>query len=173
VGYIFLTGNRGAGKTTWLGEEVRRRRAAGQETVGIIAPAIFGKKDKLGIEAWLLPTDERFNLASVQPRIPSQAHPSQQPCQPLRPDADLTWRFDDAAVQRVNAHLQTIAAASSPKALLVIDEIGPLELCRQAGFTAALELLDKRIYEQAIVVIRPSLVGQAQQRWPGSEIKQV
>ncbi|MDR1712765.1 MAG: nucleoside-triphosphatase [Coriobacteriales bacterium] len=166
MGYMFLTGKSGAGKTTWLLGEVGRARAAGHTVVGIITPPIFGKKDKLGIEAWLLPTDERFNLANVQPRVA-------QPTAPTRPDADLAWRFDDTAVQRINDHLQTLAfpAAQSPETLLVIDEIGPLELLKGAGFTAALDLLDKQVYEQAIVVIRPSLIELAQQRWPGSEVR--
>ena len=50
--------------------------------------------------------------------------------------------------------------------LLVIDEIGPLELLHGEGWTAALPLLNSPVYRVGLVVIRPELVETACRQLP-------
>ena len=48
--------------------------------------------------------------------------------------------------------------------LPVIDKLGPLEFMRGEGFVAGLDVLDAGDYRGAVVVIRPSLLPEAQAR---------
>jgi len=54
--------------------------------------------------------------------------------------------------------------------LLLIDEIGPLELLRGEGLTAGIDRLDGNSYKIACVVIRPSLIPSALHRWPHAKV---
>jgi nucleoside-triphosphatase THEP1 len=83
------------------------------------------------------------------------------------------WRFSPAAIATVNARLIEIAEESSrratptdspkehvsdlPDPVVLIDEIGPLELLRHGGFLLGLEAV-MRSALPAIVVVRPALV---------------
>ncbi|MDR3052343.1 MAG: hypothetical protein LBU48_00585, partial [Coriobacteriales bacterium] len=51
-----------------------------------------------------------------------------------------------------------------------IDELGPLELIHNQGFTEALTILDAGYYHAVLLAIRPSLVDAAQRRWGSAEI---
>ena len=53
---------------------------------------------------------------------------------------------------------------------ILIDEVGPLELLRGEGWQGALRLVDDGSYDEAIVVVRPALIGVARQRWPWAQI---
>jgi len=64
---------------------------------------------------------------------------------------------------RMRSDLFPVPDSSNP--VLLIDEIGPLELVSNKGFIAALELLDAVIYPDALVVIRSSLIEIACSRW--------
>jgi nucleoside-triphosphatase THEP1 len=52
-------------------------------------------------------------------------------------------------------------AGSFPTQVFVLDEVGPLELKHRQGWVDVLALLAHESYVIAVVVVRPSLVGQA------------
>lgn len=52
---------------------------------------------------------------------------------------------------------QSVLEISLPCDLLIVDELGPLELTHQMGWRAALEILPRAGYRLALVVIRPEL----------------
>jgi hypothetical protein len=54
-----------------------------------------------------------------------------------------------------------------------MDELGPLEFEKGIGLIAGLELIDGKMFHQAIVVIRPKLLQPAQYRWPEAEVVDV
>lgn len=54
--------------------------------------------------------------------------------------------------------------------LLVVDEIGPLELDRQLGWMEAVKRLDRGQFRTAVVVVRDEYVEMAQKRWPNSKV---
>ena len=157
-----LTGTSGSGKTTFLLKEL----SAASSFVGVITPGVYEDGEKVGVEAWLLSgapePKERFILArrrDLAIDIPAD-------------DTGLGWVFDPEAIKRVNDHLRSNLTSEdlSPvskenDSRLVIDEIGPLELTSNKGFTAALELLDEALYPNVMVVIRPSLLDIARSRW--------
>ena len=51
-----------------------------------------------------------------------------------------------------------------PCDLLVVDEMGPLEVERQQGWVAALDLLRAGRFRMALVVVRPELVAEVRRR---------
>lgn len=147
----FLTGGRGAGKTRWCEALVRAARAAGLSACGLLSPPVLVGEEKSGIDLLDLATGERRRLAErARPGLPGTA--------------GLGWRFHPKALAAGNALLERVVACD----LLLVDELGPLELRRGSGFTAAFGLLDARRYGLAIVVVRPGLVGAARSRWPGA-----
>ena len=57
-------------------------------------------------------------------------------------------------------------ARATPCHLLVVDELGPLEMERGQGWSQAFDILREADFALALVVVRPELVGQAQRRLP-------
>ena len=73
----------------------------------------------------------------------------------------LGYNFDNEAIKHINAHLHNCEGVKN----LVIDEIGPLEMLQGKGYVQAMELLDKKAVQNAICVVRPSLLDEAKKRW--------
>ena len=155
---FILTGDIRTGKTTWLEARVRELEAVGVPVRGVLAPGVWRDGEKVGIENVLLPSRERVLLAT----------PAGDGC-----STGLGWDFDAAALARVNAHLSELAATSGnmQPGFLVIDEVGPLELRRGGGLTAALTLLDDGptpAWTHALVVVRSALADDARTRFSRS-----
>lgn len=153
---FILTGDIRTGKTTWLGARVRELETAGAPVRGVLAPGVWRDGEKIGIQNVLLPSRERVLLAT----------PVASGC-----SRGQGWDFDEAALAHVNDHLARLAATAAEKdahtGLLVIDEIGPLELRRGGGLTAALTLLDAGPapnWPHALVVVRSSLAEEVAAR---------
>ena len=148
-----MTGEIQSGKTTWIKRMLAQAQARGLSFSGVYTPAVFEGGTKTAIDAVLLPQQERLRLAHFRDgACPDGVH-------------RLAWEFDEAAMARCNGHLGSLGHSR----LLLIDELGPLELVRNEGYTQALELLDSRQVECALVVIRPSLLEVAQNRWGSFE----
>lgn len=136
---LVITGDAGAGKTTTC-----RRLAAGAEdrgwrVAGVICPARFEKGVKTGILATDLRSGDTRLLAVHQRTSDPEA---------------LGYSFDEEALTWAN----DIVAAAPPCDLLIVDELGPLELVQGRGFTSAFQTLQEGKYQLAIVVVRPSLL---------------
>jgi ABC-type cobalamin/Fe3+-siderophores transport system ATPase subunit/nucleoside-triphosphatase THEP1 len=150
---IFVTGPGGSGKSTWCAGLVRRSRERGLVVRGLLSPAVFTDGSKVGIDMVDLTTGERRRLASL--RNPASTG--------LMTDH---WQFDADTLAWGNQILRD----AQPCDLLIIDELGPLEFLRNGGLQEGVRILDHRQYKVACVVIRPSLLPDAQQRWPGGYI---
>ncbi|MDX9734553.1 MAG: nucleoside-triphosphatase [Thermoanaerobaculia bacterium] len=146
-----LTGGRGAGKTRWCEALARAAREAKLAVRGVLSPPVLAGGEKRAIDLLDLATGSRRFLAErARPDLPGTE--------------GLGWRFDPEALAAGNVALERVGACD----LLLVDELGPLELGRGSGFTAAFGLLDARRHGLAIVVVRPSLVAAAGARWPGA-----
>ena len=132
-------------------------------------PAGEGRFEKLGIDNVLLPQHERIAFARRGDLAKAEGahHPESQSAR-----AGLAWEIDDGAVTRVNAHFAHLIeegadANTKPGAgesLLVIDELGRLELLRGEGLVEAMRLLEagaSRHFPHALVVVRESLLEEA------------
>lgn len=153
---IIITGARGAGKTTLIGELISAFRQQGIKLSGLTSPAEFEGDQKTGITAVNLATGETRHLAVYDPK----------PEDPSAEHRPLNWTFDPAVITWGNQ----VLSSATPTEVLVVDEIGPLELNRKQGWSAAIPALDSRQYHLAILVMRPELLEKSLQRWPWGEV---
>ncbi len=154
-----LTGGRGAGKSTWCAVLAEAARARGLAVAGVLSRAVFADEG-------LPPADRvkvRIDLVDL---ATGAAHVLATPGDPETEGHGMRWHFHDEAVAWGNQVLACVGGAD----LVIIDELGPLELTHGRGLTAGLALLDARGYSVGLVVVRPELVPQAQQRWPDAEV---
>ena len=143
-----------------------------------MAPGVWratgeGGFEKLGIDNVLLPDGER--VAFARRRDLARAEGSLDP-ESQSEAAQLAWHISDDALARVNAHFGCIAegmcgGAEEGKArpgLLVVDELGRLELERGCGLVAATELLARGAtarFPHALAVVRDWLLPRAFERF--------
>ena len=191
---FLLTGEVQIRKTRWLEALVADLAERGVPCAGVLAPgqwvASAGERadgngyEKLGIDNVLLPDGERVSFArrGDLARADGTFDEGSQAAQ-----AELAWHISDAAIERVNAHfekLRSLACAESvPESegsprlrrpgLLVVDELGRLEIWRGGGLTEAVALLAEgpsAAFPHALVVVRDYLADDAEallaEAWP-------
>jgi nucleoside-triphosphatase len=149
-----VTGERGAGKTTFCARVAGLARQRGWRVRGILSLAVVDAGMKVAIAAEALEDGERRLLAR-----PRQGAVGSGPSTP-------GWQFDSECLSWGNGVLE----ASVPCDLLVVDELGPLELERGEGWVAGLSSLDSGLYRLGLAVIRPALLPRARARWPAAQI---
>ncbi|MFN8596677.1 MAG: nucleoside-triphosphatase [Anaerolineae bacterium] len=147
---IIVTGDRGAGKTTFCTRLIELARSAGRSIGGVLSPAIIVDGQKIAIDVIDLRANQRQSLAVYNP---AANYPQ-----------ELYWRFDLAALDWGNELL----AHSTPCDVLIVDELGVLEFERNQGWLSGLVAIDAGEYKLGLVVIRPELLARAQQRWPSA-----
>jgi len=152
---LIITGARELGKTTLCTRLAEASHSVGWTAAGLLSPARFVDGKKVGIEAEDVSTRQRFLLARL--RTGSAA--------PTDPGTDR-WSFDPRVLAWGNAVLQKAV----PCDLLVVDELGPLELERQQGWIAGLTAIDSKSYQCAVVVVRPELLEKACTYWPSAQV---
>jgi iron complex transport system ATP-binding protein len=150
---FLVTGLSGMGKTTWCGQLIGLARARGLRVAGIWSPAVVENGRKTGIDMVDLHTNERRRLANLRGKEETAV-------------ATIQWAFDPTVITWGNQVLSNLPPAD----LIVIDELGPLEFVRGEGLLAGLQVLDAGAYGVAVVVIRPSLLPDAQARWPHAQV---
>lgn len=135
-----LTGARGAGKTTFCRSLAAHAHIRGWDAAGLLSPAVFEGGIKTGILVEAVRTCEIHPLASSKPHSSFDLQLGQ-------------WYFDRSILAWGNHVIES----SPPCDLLILDELGPLELAHQVGWQAALNVLHRNGYKIALVVIRPEL----------------
>ncbi len=142
-----LTGAVGVGKTTVARRVVDLARQQGLICGGLLAPAITGHCGRVGIWGVDVGTGERRTLA--------------------RTDRDLggpaigPYSFDAAALAWA---VGVVEAALNTCGLLIVDEIGKLELWQGIGLAPILPRLAAGEVNRALVVVRDSLLAELQGR---------
>ncbi len=151
---LLVTGLMGVGKTTWCTRLVDLARERGLSVGGVLSPSLFEEDRKIGIQILDLRTGESRRLASLR-----KGHTANLVGTPR-------WSFDEQVTAWANRALQQTGVSD----LLVIDELGPLEFFQNQGLTQGLRRIDAGEYQVACVVIRPSLLPNALQRWPDATV---
>ena len=185
---FLLTGDVQIGKTRWLENLCARLQAAGTCVAGVVAPGQWvprpegqpggkhgfdgtGRFEKLGIDNVLLPQGTRIEFARRRD-LAAKSKAFTEGTQAKA--AKLGWAISDTAIAQVNAHFATLAKQAAnetklaPHAMLVVDELGRLELLRSCGLTNALAILDAGPTPQfphAIAVVRETLLDEARRRF--------
>lgn len=147
-----LSGDSGCGKTSWCLQLVCQTKQQNIPVQGLVSPAVFVDGKKTAIDVIKLPDSAPCRLAERRAGE----------CQGL---CTGEWLFDESQMAWADqqlAHLQ-------PTDLLILDELGPLEFNQGRGWQSAFPLIEQRAYHLAVVVIRPSLVAEALQRWRWAE----
>jgi nucleoside-triphosphatase len=147
---VLVSGESGCGKTTLCRRVADLGRRQGLDVAGVGTPhsaGIPGGRESSGQrEVEDLRTGERRPLAR-------QGLPTGGP-------SAGRWRFFPEGL----AWGAEVLQAATPCDLLVIDELGPLELLRNEGWPVALEVLTAGGYRLAVVAVRPALVAALQAR---------
>jgi len=154
---VLVTGERGAGKTLFCRALVEAARAlpGSPEVAGVLSPRVYEASEQVGIEAVDLRTGERRRLASLRAAG-----------EPALSEATKLWRFHEEALAWGNR----VLASAVPCGLLVVDELGPLELEEGRGWMAGLAAIDSGAFVAAVAVVRPALLARALGRWPAAEV---
>ena len=149
---LLLTGEIGVGKTTVCQKVVELARAHGRCPRGVLTPPLYDAAGaKIGFEALNVDSQRRWLLAHTErhldgPRIGA-------------------YVFDKKGLERAIGVLR--GAISTEADLLIVDEIGPLELAQDEGFAPVLEELPLRGPAHVLLVVRPSLVRHLRRRLGG------
>jgi nucleoside-triphosphatase THEP1 len=154
---IIITGKSGSGKTNFCAAVVNALRQGDLSRMdirGVLSPALKREGVKVGIQAVDLVTFEHKNLAELNDGDPGSI-------------STKRWNFDP----KIIAWCNSILSRATPCAVLVLDEVGPLEFEQDEGFTAGLEAVDSGEYKLALIVVRPHLIDRALDRWPGAEVR--
>jgi len=146
-----LSGALGAGKTTLCATVAALARAQNLVVAGVLTPTRQTNDGRIGRDVEDLRSGERRPLA-----------------EPAGTATGLTmgdWQFHADGL----AWGTTILRHATPCDLLIIDELGPLELIRGEGWAIGVDLLRAGDYRLALVVIRPALLPDLQARIVGQK----
>ncbi|MEY8461090.1 hypothetical protein AALA69_08195 [Eggerthellaceae bacterium 24-137] len=189
---FLLTGEVQIGKTRWLESLVAELAERGVPCAGALAPGQWvpsaGERadangyEKLGIDNVLLPGGERIPFARRGDLAQAEGT-FDEGSQAAR--AELAWHISDDAIAHVNAHFARLASRASASSchpgrsaegakakelppipgLLVVDELGRLEIWRGGGLTEAVALLGQgpsAAFPHALAVVRDYLLDDAE-----------
>lgn len=182
-----LTGRTQIGKSRWLERLVCDLQEKGTECYGVISAGVWVRSssshanesgfEKLGIDSILLPDWQRFEFAQ---RLDLAKASGSYDKESQAGKVGLGWHISDDAIARLNEHFAWISkarAARELEGLLVVDELGRLELERGGGLIEAMKLLEQGrdpCFENAIVVARDIFAHEVAQRygdaWGGAQM---
>jgi nucleoside-triphosphatase THEP1 len=151
---LLLTGERGVGKTGVCQRVVREARERGLACAGVVSPAVSEDGEKTGITLVDVASGEYRPLAVADD---------------LR--GEVRWGKYRFVPEALEWGAQVLEAAT-PCDLLVVDELGPLELEAGQGLFGALDALNAGGFSLALVVVRPELVEELKGRL-GGRVEQV
>ena len=143
---VILTGERGVGKTTVCQKTVALAQARQYKCAGILTVSCTdGARDVVDVRSGdlrRLTVEPGTDQGVIQGRFCFDAE-------------TLTWGGD-------------VLAQAAPCHLLVIDELGPLEVERGAGWQNVFDVLSENGFRLALAVVRPELLVRVQLRLPAS-----
>ena len=151
-----LSGAREIGKTTFLKTLLEQAALLKLDAAGVISPAFFSAGEKKGIDLLEVRSGITKRLANLR---------ESETCgiQTER------WAFSSEVLDWGNQ----VLGNSCPCDLLIVDELGPIELERGQGWQNGIRALSSGNYQTAVVVIRPELVEKAFQIWPNARLIQI
>lgn len=175
---FLLTGDVQIGKTRWLEGLVEQLEKAGVPVAGVLAPGVWhtqrtGGFEKLGIDNLLLP--ERRVVPFARRRDLAQAEGTYD-AESQAAAAGLVWHIFDEAIAEVDGHFGRLAQEAAhvrgrTPGLLVVDELGRLELLCGGGLQQAVAMLDAgptQVYPHAVLIVRDILCDRAEARFAGA-----
>jgi nucleoside-triphosphatase THEP1 len=148
-----ITGERDVGKTILCSKIAEKFKNLGYSVAGIISPGIYHDNDKIGITALDIKSGRKVRLADFSPGWDKE--------KPSR-----IWKMNPAAIPWGNH----VLSKSVPCEILIIDEIGYLELENNGGWKKSFEILEGKLFKMAFIVIRRELVEIALSNWENAQV---
>jgi nucleoside-triphosphatase THEP1 len=148
---VLLTGARGVGKTHLCERVVSAARQRGYLCAGLLSPALYKDGEKIGLTLRDVATGAERPLALIDDG-PAEVRTGK-------------YRFVSSTLEWAAGVLRSVGRCH----LLVIDELGPLELEMGQGLTEAVNLLSGEGCSMRLVVVRPELLRVAVDLLPGQQ----
>ncbi len=146
--YYVLTGGRNSGKTLVCNDLAAEARARDMDVAGIMT-SLSGPE--------LQAPREVIDLRTGASRL--FGVPTHAGSDPLAPG----WALQAEVFEWASG----VLTRATPCDLLIVDEIGPLELVGGRGWVVALEVVRRRDYGAALVVCRPDLLDRLEESLEG------
>ncbi len=153
---LALIGERGTGKTSLLLDLIKSFHKKEVEVAGIISRGIFNNGVKVAIEAVDIESGEGHVLARLTTDVKTDLQYGD-------------WSFYLQTIDWANQRLTKITQTD----ILIVDEIGPMELDQDGGFQAGLSLFDRSNFRIGILTARPKCVDALSNRFPGLQFYSV
>ncbi len=134
---IGLTGVSGSGKTQLCQKAICYANEKGFDVSGFFCPAIFIGDTKVAINVIILPLGNEKSLAML-------AKPG------MNNNVYGKWDFNQKTIEDVVTHFLSISKCD----LLIIDELGPLEIEEKKGWHKVLQHIDQIDYSVLIITFR-------------------
>lgn len=149
LGTTLVTGDRGIGKTRWCMGLADYAISQKLDVCGLVSPAVMDQDQKVGIDLLDLSSGEQRRLASRNDDAEGD---------PLL----MGWKMNPDTLKWGNSVIRRIKLCD----IFILDELGPLEFRAGIGLTEGIHFIDTRSDLPVFVVVRPSLLNEARQRWP-------
>jgi nucleoside-triphosphatase THEP1 len=149
---ILLTGKREAGKTHLCQRVVEGTRSRGYACAGVLSRPLIQDGEKVGIILVDVASREERLLATAD-QVPGEVRWGRYSFV----SSTLTWGAE-------------LLFRATPCDLLVVDELGPLELELGQGLVKCLDVLAEGEFALALVVVRPTLVDEVRRRLQGEGV---
>jgi nucleoside-triphosphatase THEP1 len=148
-GLVILTGETGSGKTTWAGEIVGVLRARGVTVGGVLATGLLTDTRRTGFDVTDLSTGRTVPL-----------------CREGNAGGSAGQRWGRFTFTREGLELgrEALTVRSRSADVIVVDEVGPLELAG-GGWAEALDALAGGFGGQILVIARLAVVDAVTARW--------
>ncbi len=161
---VLLTGAPDAGKTLVCQHVVEAVRHKGLHVSGLITEARKLSSGRIVQTVLNLRTGERRRLAD---------YVGVDEGEPIGRGVAgrFSWTFVGESVRWGRHELDRCLTGSTD--LLVIDQLGPLELLAGSGWVNAVRVLQEGRYGLAVVVVNPLVVAQLKDRLDGAEVEEI
>ena len=148
-----ITGERDVGKSILCTKLIEKLINLEYSVAGIVSPGIYRDNVKIGISALDIKSGRKVRLADFSPGWDKE--------KPSR-----IWKINPDAIPWGNHVLNK----SVPCDILIIDEIGYLELEKNGGWKKSFEIIGGKLFKIAFIVIRKELVKVALSHWENAQV---
>jgi nucleoside-triphosphatase THEP1 len=148
-----LVGGRGSGKTSLIMSLVGILQSQATRIAGVISPGIFEGEQKIAIEM--------IDLVSREGRLLAVLRGEKE--------AGLQfgdWSFFEETLDWANERLKKSPTCD----ILILDEVGPLELDFNQGLQQGLKKMAEGEYKLGMISLRPKCTEAIQRLYPGIEL---